>query len=447
MPRAPTELSLPNPRKRLWLFGASVALFVLTLLIGNAFVAPDRALNSRMLGHDFVPFYAAGQLVREGHHHDLYDLHALRAAEQRIARDAGIELDNGFGPFWNPPFYALPFAALSTLPYRFALLVWTLLNFGALTAAVLLLRRLLPLDADWRTWGLIPLFLLVSMPLIQALTHGQNTFGSLLLLCVVVAAWRARRATLAGAILGLLAYKPQLAAIVALVLVIDLGWKALAGMAVAGAALLLITLIALPGAVTDYATRLPSILHFMQVENPYLWERHATLRAFWRLLIQGHATGEVSMTVQVLTAIIAGVLLLALLAAAVRVRRHNAESLVPRDRLIAATVVSMPLVMPFYFDYDLLLLAVPAVLFASERVRRQDESPAGIDRWIPRLAALLFVWLMVNPDFALMTRVNGAIVLISGLAATLVRRVFVTQPSPAITESSASSEPGARLAA
>ena len=29
-------------------------------------------------------------------------------------------------------------------------------------------------------------------------------------------------------------------------------------------------------------------------------------------------------------------------------------------------IVAMPLLMPFYFDYDLLLLAVPAVLLAGE---------------------------------------------------------------------------------
>ena len=41
-------------------------------------------------------------------------------------------------------------------------------------------------------------------------------------------------------------------------------------------------------------------------------------------------------------------------------------SAVSRDRGIAAAIVCTPLLTPFYFDYDLLLLSVPAVLFAAE---------------------------------------------------------------------------------
>ncbi len=43
--------------------------------------------------------------------------------------------------------------------------------------------------------------------------------------------------------------------------------------------------------------------------------------------------------------------------------------------LIAATVASTPLLMPFYFDYDQLLLAIPAVLFAAEWIRRAGFRP------------------------------------------------------------------------
>ena len=47
-----------------------------------------------------------------------------------------------------------------------------------------------------------------------------------------------------------------------------------------------------------------------------------------------------------------------------------------RDRLIAGTVAATPVLMPFYFDYDLLLLAVPAALFAADRMRQTGPSPS-----------------------------------------------------------------------
>ena len=72
-------------RRRLWLAGAGYALFITTLAVGNGFVAPERGVRLNMLGHDFLPFYTAGTLVREGRHRELYHLDAIRAAEHRIA--------------------------------------------------------------------------------------------------------------------------------------------------------------------------------------------------------------------------------------------------------------------------------------------------------------------------------------------------------------------------
>jgi len=54
------------------------------------------------------------------------------------------------------------------------------------------------LGGDFATWGLVPLLIVTSMPFVQAISHGQNTFSSLLLLSLVVTAWRAKRALLAG---------------------------------------------------------------------------------------------------------------------------------------------------------------------------------------------------------------------------------------------------------
>ena len=76
------------------------------------------------------------------------------------------------------------------MPYREALLYWTLLNVTAMLTAVMLLRRFFPAQCDWRTTMLVPLLLMTSMPFIQAISHGQNTFTSLLLVAMIATAWR-----------------------------------------------------------------------------------------------------------------------------------------------------------------------------------------------------------------------------------------------------------------
>jgi hypothetical protein len=272
----------PAPvRKRLWQGGIALAFLVLSIAMMNRFVAPDKSLTPQMLGNDFLPFYMAGSFVNDGRFNELYDLNVVKGEQFQIATQAGLE--QKFGPFWNPPFYAWAFAPLARMPYREAVLYWVLLNVAAVLCAMLLLRRMFTAEADWRTTMLIPLLILVSMPFIQAISHGQNTFISLLLVAMTATAWRQRRALAAGIACGLLLYKPQLAAVLAIVMTLDLGKRVALSMLCTASCLLLITGFTMPGAIGDYIEKLPQNLNFMQVANTYLWERHVTFKAFWRL--------------------------------------------------------------------------------------------------------------------------------------------------------------------
>ena len=80
----------------------------------------------------------------------------------------------------------------------------------------------------------------------------------------------------------------------------------------------------------------------------------------------------------------------------------------------------MPLLMPFYFDYDLLLLAVPAVLIAGEAIRTSDRT-AG-DKWLARTFGVMFLWLMLNPAIGKMTNVNITVILLSILSLQVISR-------------------------
>jgi hypothetical protein len=96
------------------------AIFIATLAVGNAFIARQRAVTANMLGHDFMPFYMAGTYVRQGRLGDLYDLPASKSYQQELARREGLDTTGSFGPFWNPPFYALVFAPLAGMDFKAA---------------------------------------------------------------------------------------------------------------------------------------------------------------------------------------------------------------------------------------------------------------------------------------------------------------------------------------
>jgi hypothetical protein len=213
---------------------------------------------------------------------------------------------------------------------------------------------------------------------------------------------------LAGLIGGLLFYKPQLAAIVTAVMVLDMGLAPLLGLAITGSTLLAITVFTMPGALAAFLHQLPANLRFMQIEHPYVWERHATLKAFWRLLLQGRGAAEPLPIVTALYAVGGGILALMLL------RKLRSGQ---RDRLIIATIVTMPLLMPFYFDYDLMLLAIPAVLFAAGRLRASN---GDADCWTLRLWITLYLWMLINPGLAASTHINLTVPLLTTLAILLL---------------------------
>jgi len=426
---APSTESSPL-RRRFWMAGLALALFMTTAALGNFFLPGDRAVSLRSAGYDFLAFYTGGTFVRTGQADKLYDLDAVRAFQQDVARRHGLELrPAAVGPFWNPPFYAWVFAPLSALPYRAAFYCWTIINLACLSGAMVILCRMLagrpdaslrescmgeaPMPRNWRTWGLVPLLTLTSMPLIMSLGHGQNACVSLLILSGAVALWRGGRFFVAGAVAGLLFYKPQLGLVVAAVMIACCGWRALAGLMMSGAALLLVTLAALPGALAAFIEKVPANLAYMQVERPYMWDRHVTLKAFWRLLIQGYEPGGTS-TLSMALWLATALLLAAFVFACVWKLRRRDDSLA-RDRAISIAIVAMPLLMPFYFDYDLLLLAVPAVLAA----REPNADRLSVAAWVA-----LYAWLMVNPHVAALTRVNGTVVLLAALAGVTMARAM-----------------------
>ncbi len=179
---------------------------------GDGLVDP----HGKPIGSDFVSFWAASSLTLAGAPASVYDLERHKAAEAEAIGHADIP----YYAFFYPPVFLLIAAPLALIPYGWSLAIW-LAATGAAYAATA--RRLLGVrEWLWPTLG-FPAALVNVM-------HGQNAFlttalcgGGMLLLD--------RRPVLAGALLGVMAYKPQLGCLVPLALLVSGRWTALAAAA------------------------------------------------------------------------------------------------------------------------------------------------------------------------------------------------------------------------
>jgi alpha-1,2-mannosyltransferase len=418
-------------QKRLWKVGGLIAIFQLTLAITNFFLPAGKTFDSHMYGHDFLPFYTAGQLVRSGHADQLYDPAAVASLERQTIAQAKIAIDNQYGAFLNPPFAALPAAWLAAWPYRAALAIWSMILGVFLIASVILLVNMLPDQRDWRWWGLIPVLLFAALPVWQAAIHAQNTFFSLFVLALTANFWRSGRALAAGLSAGLLLFKPQIGAVVAVALIVSQGRRALVGLSITGAALALVSALTMPGAMVEYLTKLSGSLRAVQMVSTYPWHRHVTFLAWWRMLIQGHTGGLPTAMVKVLSELCALLVAVTLAAATWKIRAERRRV----DRLIAATLVAMPLLMPYYLDYDLTLLAVAAVLCAA------DAMANGVDRPILVAWVILYVAAEANAMVAGASRFIPVVPALAVLATILISRVNDTIAAQTINRRQIESTP------
>jgi hypothetical protein len=180
--------------------------------------------------------------------------------------------------------------------------------------------------------------------------------------------------------------------------------------------LLGITLATLPGTIGDYLTKLPTILPWLTPGKLYHWERQATFQGFWRLIFQGPVSGPAPMIVQILWPICAASVAIGIAVLLWRARGR-------RDDLgvIAACLVSMPLVMPYFMDYDLLLLAVPATLMARQ-ISLGGRPLRAVDRACLATCGALFLWLFIGPALPTAWRVSLTVPLLTTLSVTMIVR-------------------------
>jgi hypothetical protein len=256
-----------------------LAVVLWTVAAVNA-CTPTRYLRSGQLkGTDFVHFYTLGSLAARGDAGRFWDFSEIDTLQASLVPEAANLI--------HPPVYgpqvSLALSPLGYLSYEGALLAWTALSAIVYLSLILLAAKAM---ASLRPHlGTVLIGALAFPPFWQLLQHGQL---SIVALTGIVGGWYALtrdREILAGACLGLLAYKPSLFAPVLLILTATRSWRIAAGAIGVGVGQVT-TAVPWVGTqgLSDYAALLVSLpgSATLLAANPA--QMHS-LRTFWGLLL------------------------------------------------------------------------------------------------------------------------------------------------------------------
>ena len=336
-----------------WLAGGALWLaWLISVLLGPG----DLDLAGQVVGTDYLQFYTAGVTLRQGESARLYDLAYQSELERKII---GPDLQS-YHAFITPPFLAWLFVPFSWLPYGWSFILWSGLGLVGLWLSLKWLGLSSP------TKGLV--WSLSWFPAFAAISFGQNGLLSLTILSLTYALWRKERGFTAGVVCSLILYKPQLALGIGLLWLIE--WRhghitsarSLAGLALGGGALAIMSFCLLPEAsltYVDFARRvLPDLPSWQDFP---IWHLH-TVRGFWRLLLPEAKLPQLKWVADGLT----GVCALIGVGGFWILWRNTSRKYNLQDRMpilySLATCLTIWLT-PHAMIYDWVILLIPATLF------------------------------------------------------------------------------------
>lgn len=310
----------------------------------------DRAHNFK--GTDFLHFYTLGSLALWHRGADLYSLEEQsELAAQRVPEAAGLR----YLPLY-PPQVSILFAPLARLPYGLALIFWLTFStiiYGACCYAV---WRICPSLINHK---LTVLILAVAYPAFwHLIAWGQTSAVALLCFTLAFFALRAQREFFAGLAFGCLIFKPQLAVAIALIFLLAMSWKVIAGALVSLSAQLMVAWLYYgPGPLHEWLRMLRNVPHLLPLLEPRPYQTHC-LRTFWTMLIP---SPSVSLALYVISA-------LTILGLTLACWRSSMPLFLRYSALLLATV----LLAPHLTVYDLVILA-PAFLLVADWIVSQPQ--------------------------------------------------------------------------
>lgn len=274
---------------------------------------------------DFIAYWAAGRMVLTGEVGSVYDIEAHRQVERTVAPISGLM------PFPYPPAFLLVVTPFGLLPFTLAFPIWIL------ASALLFL-----LSTRNRAAAAHP-------SAISNVIIGQTGF-----LATATLAWGsslvARRPFAGGAVLGLMALKPQLALLIPFALLAGRLHRSLAG---AAASVLGLTILSI---VLFGTSRLAEWLHLLGEFSTHLGEGAWP----WTELASPYALFRWFGANEALALVLHGAIAASAAAVVWLAWSRDMEGRVP---MLAAATLLIP---PYLLNYDTLLLALPFAWLATK---------------------------------------------------------------------------------
>jgi hypothetical protein len=365
--------------------------------------------------NDFPVFYSNAQMVRERQGSHLYDFEAENRFVHRVS-------DVTRAPNNHLPYELLVFVPLTFLHFGAAYIAWSLLSFAMLAGVALMMHDVWPAATSF---SMTLLTILAFFPVWYCLLQGQDSILLLFLFALSFWCWKRGQDDLAGFILAIGLFRPQLVLPFAFVAFLAGKWKFVRGF-IPGAVLVVLLstwVVGLRG-MAEYGRVL--ISQGTQSSANALatqWQVRPGLMATWRgflwVCLPSAVPGSVR-NVLLLSGTFAG-----LFWAAKKLRAAKDQT--SFDAAIAFTVATVALVSFHSFLNDFSLLILPLLIFGTL---------LGPPRYVPQKSARLmltvgFVFFLTPLYLALLsTDTVGLLVMVEVGALSLLNRTVGNFPTP-----------------
>lgn len=340
---------------------------------------------------DFGLFYAAGKMTLSGNTAQIYDIPVHHAVvEQVLNTKLPFYL-----PWLYPPIFLLAIVPFALLPFHLALVLWLLVT---LALALFAVYRMLPSRKGLAV-------LLLGFPgVLMNLRWGQNGFLSAALLAFSFG-FLETNPLLSGAMIGLLAYKPQFAFLPFVILLLSKKWKAVLA-AVCSAVIVSLVSLVLFG-VEPWVQFIGSFFHASASLSGTEQQAIAAIQTSpYSALFNLWADSRISIAGQ-------GVITVSMILAVRWVWKHTSR--LPLKG--AMLVLGIPLSIPYFLQYDLAILALPLVLLV------YDFFEHGCSKTELVLTALLWMLPMINWPTVIFTSVQLSPVVLIAVSVMILLRV------------------------
>ena len=325
--------------------GAVYSMILFSLYLVNALLSiflKDTPLMSHVSPYciDYGVFYTTGKMTLLGQIFGIYQLETYHAVFEQIMH-ASLPF---YLPWVYPPIFLLAVTPLALLPYSVSLLVWLFLTMGfALYASY----KILPKQKK------LALLLLGFTGLLMNLRWGQNGFLTTGLIGLGLA-YLEEKPVLSGICFGLMAYKPQFAIFLFPILLLSGKWKVFLYACLSALGIILVSVIFF-----GTQTWIDFFRALMQTSSSVFGTEFDDVAA---IIVSPLVFVQLLGGSGIWSTAIQAILTVSVLGAIVWVWRNTKKI----SLWASALILGLPLMMPNYTQYDLVLLGLPLILLAYE---------------------------------------------------------------------------------